>query len=170
MQLYNPLKSISKYITTLVFFSFCFCHHFIIALPLHLSMWGDKVAFYLPSSLLSSLLWALHSCCQETGVALIFLSLVRYAETQANPQTCLFLSLSCSLFALSHALAREHRLTCLSSRLSIKERKVEHFLQSFLWAWRAQKVTVAKHSASSLKKRRRRSLRGLSLLITCDAP
>lgn len=34
----------------------------------------------LPSSLLPSFLCALHSCCQA-GVALIFLSLVRYAET-----------------------------------------------------------------------------------------
>lgn len=38
---------------------------------------------------------SLHSCCQGTGVALIFLPLVRYVETQANPQTCvLFFCLS----------------------------------------------------------------------------
>lgn len=93
---------------------------------------------------------SLHSCCQGTGVALIFLPLVRYVETQANPQTCVLFFVS--PFAFSHALSWEHRLTCLSSQLSIKGRKVEQFSAFVpLRLWRAQKVTVLKHSASSLQ-------------------
>ena len=61
VQLYTPLKCnsyINKFIrikiTPLVFLSFCY--HFIIALPLHLSMWGYSLAFLLstlPPSLTS---------------------------------------------------------------------------------------------------------------------
>lgn len=58
--------------------------------------------------------------------ALIFLSLVRYAETQANHQLVFFSPLlAFSFLVLSHALPRENLLTCLSSLLSVKDRKVE---------------------------------------------
>lgn len=58
--------------------------------------------------------------------ALIPVSLVRYAETESNLQTGLFLDISCPLLAFSHALYGEHWLTCVSAPLSIKEKKVEN--------------------------------------------
>lgn len=59
--------------------------------------------------------------------ALISVSLVRYAETQSNLQTRLFLDISCPLLAFSHALCGEHWLTCVSAPLSIRGEKVENF-------------------------------------------
>lgn len=67
---------------------------------------------------------ALHFWC--AAEALIFVSLVRYAETESNLQTCLFLDVSCPLLAFSHALCGEHWLTCVPAPLSIKGKKVEN--------------------------------------------
>lgn len=77
------------------------------------------------------------------------LSVISQVCSDTGKPSNLYFSLFLALLALSHAPARENRVTCLSFQLSIKERKVEQFLHLFLWAWYMQTVTVSEHKSRS---------------------
>lgn len=132
------------------------------------SEWRCKVAFSLPHFFP---LCALHSCCQETAVALIFLSLVRYAETPANPQTSFsFLSPFLALFLHSPTLWPEItswpacHLSSLSKRKGQRSVCYLSFKLDVYRKWQCRCTQPALLLFFSTE-----SLRGLPLLTTNDA-